>query len=149
MGGRLPPRWSRKMLDPRKCARISYDLGYGDGRNIIAAATSRRPSLGSVNPDMWSCQERADSAGVAEKEQLSGDMSGRYFQANVWRGSLAQQLLQLRSKFSGAPARESSQHGFISRVNPIRRCSSRLRELVPAILYIVPANASGTWRLPR
>jgi SAM-dependent methyltransferase len=154
-----PTEMVEKMLDLAQVTPQDFviDLGSGDGRNIIAAARRGAQSLGvEYNPDMVELSKRAAAtAGVADKAQfVQGDM----FQADISKANvlalflLPSNLLQLRSKFLGLRpgSRIVSNTFYIDSWTPdqtvqLEDCSS----WCTAILYIVPANASGTWRLPQ
>ena len=154
-----PPEMVEKMLDLAAVTAQDFvvDLGSGDGRNVIAAAKRGAQSLGvEYNPDMVELSKRnAASAGVAEKARFEqGDMyKADFSKANVLAlFLLPSNLLVLRPKFLELRpgSRIVSNTFFIEEWQPdqtvtVDDCTS----WCTAILYIVPAKASGTWRLPQ
>jgi SAM-dependent methyltransferase len=154
-----PTEMVEKMLDLAHVTPQDFvmDLGSGDGRNVIAAAKRGAQSLGvEYNPDMVALSKRnAASAGVAEKAQfVQGDMYlADFSKANVLAlFLLPSNLLQLRPKFLDLKpgSRIVSNTFYIEEWPPdqtvtVDDCAS----WCTAILYIVPAKVSGTWRLPQ
>ena len=154
-----PAEMVEKMLDLAQVTPQDFviDLGSGDGRNIIAAARRGAQSLGvEYNPDMVELSKRAAAeAGVAGRaEFVQGDM----FKADISKANvlalflLPSNLLQLRSKFLELRpgSRIVSNTFYIQDWTPdqivqVDDCSS----WCTALLYIVPAKVTGTWRLPQ
>ncbi|HLG53801.1 MAG TPA: class I SAM-dependent methyltransferase [Vicinamibacterales bacterium] len=154
-----PEAMVEKMLDLAQVTPRDFvmDLGSGDGRNIIAAAKRGAQSLGvEYNPDMVDLSKRAAAtAGVADKAQfVQGDM----FKADISKANvlalflLPSNLLQLRSKFLELQpgSRIVSNTFYIDGWTPdqtvqLDDCAS----WCTALLYVVPAKATGTWRLPQ
>ena len=155
-----PPELVEKMLDLAGVTAQDYviDLGSGDGRNVIAAAKRGADALGvEYNPDMVELSRRsAAAAGVAEKARfVQGDM----YQADISKASvmalflLPSNMLQLRSKFLGLrPGTRIVSNTFgIQDWTPDESISvgDGCTAWCNALLWIVPANAAGTWRLPQ
>ena len=155
-----PPELVEKMLDLAGVTAQDYviDLGSGDGRNVIAAAKRGADALGvEYNPDMVELSRRsAAAAGVAEKARfVQGDM----YQADISKASvmalflLPSNMLQLRSKFLGLrPGTRIVSNTFgIQDWTPDESISvgGGCTAWCNALLWIVPANAAGTWRLPQ
>ena len=153
------PELVEKMLDVAKVTPEDYviDLGSGDGRNVIAAARRGARGLGvEYNPDMVALSTRlAAEAGVAGKATfVQGDMYAADFsQATVLAlFLLPSNLDRLRPKFLelrpgtrivlntfGIPDWESDE---------TYRVEGDCESWCEALLYIVPARAGGTWRMP-
>jgi SAM-dependent methyltransferase len=154
-----PEEMVEKMLDLAQVTSRDFvmDLGSGDGRNVIAAAKRGAQGVGvEYNPDMVDLSKRlAKEAGVAEKAQfVQGDMyKADFSKADVLAlFLLPSNLLQLRSKFLELRpgSRIVSNTFYIQDWNPdqtvqVDNCTS----WCTALLYIVPAKAGGTWRLPQ
>jgi SAM-dependent methyltransferase len=147
------------MLDMAKVTPQDFviDLGSGDGRNVIAAAKRGARALGvEYNPDLVELSKRnAAGAGVGDKAMfVQGDM----FTADISQATalilflIPQNLEKLAPKFIA--------------LKPGTRIVSNTYEIgggwepddtqrLPlcaswcgAHLYVVPANAAGTWRTP-
>jgi len=155
-----PPELVERMLDLAGVTAQDYviDLGSGDGRNVIAAAKRGADALGvEYNPDMVELSRRsAAAAGVAEKARfVQGDM----YQADISKASvmalflLPSNMLQLRSKFLGLkPGSRIVSNTFgIQDWTPDETVSvgGSCTAWCNALLWIVPANVAGTWRLPQ
>jgi hypothetical protein len=154
-----PPEMVEKMLDLAQVTPQDFvmDLGSGDGRNVIGAARRGARARGvEYNPNMVELSRRlAKEAGVADKaEFVQGDM----YEADVSKASvlalflLPSNLLQLRPKFLDLrPGSRIVANTFsIQDWTPdetvmLENCSS----WCTAMLYIVPAKADGTWRVPQ
>jgi SAM-dependent methyltransferase len=154
-----PEEMVQKMMEMAEVTPKDFvvDLGSGDGRNVIAAAKRGAQALGvEYNPDMVDLSKRlARDAGVAEKAQfVRGDM----FEADFSKATvlalflLPSNLLQLKSKFLDLrPGTRivlntfSVQDWMPDKTEQLTDCSS----WCTAMLYIVPAKAEGTWRLPQ
>lgn len=133
------------------------DLGSGDGRNVIAAAKRGASAVGvEYNPDLVELARRnAVEAGVAE---LARFVQGDMFEADTSQASvlvlflIPENLRRLEPKFRRlAPGtRIVSNYYEIPGWEPVETqtvhvgCETWCR----ALLYIVPARAQGTWRLP-
>ncbi|MGH9174048.1 MAG: class I SAM-dependent methyltransferase [Vicinamibacterales bacterium] len=155
-----PPELVEKMLDMAAVTPqdVVMDLGSGDGRNIIAAAKRGAHAVGvEFNPDMVALSQRlAREAGVADKATfIQGDM----YEADISRSTvlalflLPDNLRKLTQKFLtlkpgtrlvmntfGIPDWEADVTETIGGTCP-SWCTS--------LLYIVPAQVGGTWKLPQ
>ena len=154
-----PAETVEKMLDLAQVTSQDFvmDLGSGDGRNIIAAAKRGAQALGvEYNPDMVELSQRAAAeAGVAGNAQfVQGDMyTADISKANVLALFLLPgNLVQLRSKFLELrPGSRIVLNTFsIEDWTPdetvqVEDCSN----WCTVLLYVVPANVNGTWRLPQ
>lgn len=147
-----------KMLDVGKITPQDYviDLGSGDGRNIIAAAKRGARGHGvEYNQDMVDLSKRlAAEAGVADTAQfIQGDM----YEAEISKASvmalflLPENLNRLRDKFLAL--RPGSR--IVSNTFSIEGWEPEYTETISdcsawctVLLYIVPANAEGSWQLP-
>ena len=155
-----PPELVEKMLDLAGVTAQDYviDLGSGDGRNVIAAAKRGAQALGvEFNPDMVELSRRlASEAGVSENARfVQGDM----YQADVSKASvmalflLPSNMLQLRSKFLGLkPGSRIVSNTFSIQdwaADETVSIGGGCTAWCNALLWIVPANVEGTWRLPQ
>jgi SAM-dependent methyltransferase len=146
-----------KMLDVAKVTDQDYvmDLGSGDGRNIIAAAKRGARALGvEYNPDMVELSRRtAAKEGVGDKATfVQGDM----YEADISKATvmalflLSENLNKLRPKFMALrPGSRIVVNGFrIEGWEPdeTHRAEGDCGHWCTAYLWIVPANAVGTWR---
>jgi SAM-dependent methyltransferase len=132
------------------------DLGSGDGRNVIAAAKRGARALGvEYNPDLVALSKRAAAAaGVSDKASfVQGDM----FEADISQATVLPLFL--------LPSHLSTLAPKFLRLKPGTRIVSNTYEIgggwepdetvrtTPcnswciAVLYVVPAQAAGTWRL--
>jgi SAM-dependent methyltransferase len=145
-----------KMLDIGKVTPQDYviDLGSGDGRNVIQAAKRGARGHGvEYNPDMVEYSRRkAKEAGVADRATfVQGDM----YEADISKATilplflLSENLNRLKPKFLGLkPGTRIVSNTFtIADWEPVYQetlqdCSS----WCTVLLYIVPANVSGTWQ---
>jgi SAM-dependent methyltransferase len=152
-----PDSMVEKMLDIASVTADDYviDLGSGDGRNVIAAAKRGATALGvEYNDKMVTLsRELAAKAGVADKATfVQGDM----FAADISKASalvlflLSENLNKLVPKFLAMkPGTRIVVNTF--RINgwepvyseTVEKCSN----WCTVHLYIVPANAGGTWTL--
>ena len=147
-----------KMLDLAKVTPQDFviDLGSGDGRNVIAAAKRGARALGvEYNPKMVELSQRAAAAeGVADKATfVQGDM----YEADISQASvlalflLPDNLRKLTPKFLELKAgtRIVANHFGIEGwdADETARAESDCMTWCTALLYIVPAKVSGTWRL--
>ena len=153
-----PPELVEKMLDMARVssADVVMDLGSGDGRNVIAAARRGARAIGvEFNPDMVALSERrAQEAGVAGKATfVQGDM----YQADISSATvmalflLPDNLRKLTDKFLALkPGTRLVMNTF-----GIPDWDADVTETVggtcpswcTSLLYIVPANVAGTWKL--
>lgn len=155
-----PPQLLEKMLDMAKVTPRDFvvDLGSGDGRNIIAAAKRGARGLGvEYNADMVDLSRRlAREAGVAEKTTfVQGDM----YEADFSSASvlalflLPGNLEQLRDKFLALkPGTRIVLNTFgIGGWEPdaVENIGGDCSSWCASLLYIVPAQVGGTWRLPQ
>jgi hypothetical protein len=154
-----PPELVEKMLDMANVTPTDFvvDLGSGDGRNVIAAAKRGARALGVEYEQKMVdfSTQKAKEAGVADKAKfVQGDMYAADFsQASVLAlFLLPSNMLQLRSKF--LELKPGSR--IVSNTFGIQDWTPDRTETVPAPceawctahLWIVPAKAGGTWRLP-
>jgi SAM-dependent methyltransferase len=148
-----------KMLDLAKVTAKDFvmDLGSGDGRNIIAAAKRGAHAVGvEWNQDMVELSRRsAEKEGVADKANfVQGDM----YEADISKATvlalflLPENLEKLKHKFLQLrPGSRIVMNGFdIPEWKPdvTERAQGECGAWCTAHLYIVPANVSGTWKLP-
>ncbi len=151
-----PEATVEKMLDVAQVTAQDYvfDLGSGDGRNVIAAAKRGARAHGvEYNPDMVELSQRnAEKAGVANRATFSrGDMyEADFSQATVLAlFLLPDNLTKLRSKFENlSPGTRIVVNTFgidgwsaEQTLELTENCSS----WCSVILYIVPAKVNGTW----
>jgi len=149
-----------KMLDLAQVTSQDYvmDLGSGDGRNIIAAAKRGARALGvEYNPDMVELSRReAEKQGVADKAQfVQGDM----YEADISQATvmalflLPDNLEKLTPKFLDLkPGTRMVLNGFAVpgwEADVTERAEGDCGSWCTAMLYIVPARVTGTWRLPQ
>jgi precorrin-6B methylase 2 len=153
-----PPELVEKMLDLAQITPEDFvvDLGSGDGRNVIGAARRGARALGiEYNPDMVELSKRnAEAAGVGDRARfVQGDMFATDFsEASVLAlFLLPSNMLQLRSKFlqlkpgTRIVANEFGIEGWTAdQIETVPDCEQWCR----ALLWIVPVNVQGTWRLP-
>jgi precorrin-6B methylase 2 len=155
-----PPALVEKMLDMAKVTPADFvvDLGSGDGRNVIAAARRGARALGvEYNPDMVALAQRnAARQGVAEKASfVQGDMfEAEFSQATVLAlFLLPDNLSKLRDKFLNLrPGTRIVANTFgIDDWEPdaTERIDVDCQSWCTSLLWIVPARAAGTWRLPQ
>ncbi len=153
-----PPALVEKMLDLAKVTPQDYvmDLGSGDGRNIIAAARRGARALGvEYNPEMVELSRRnAEQQGVADKAQfVEGDM----FAADISQATvmalflLPDNLEKLTPKFVDLkPGTRMVLNGFAIPgwdADVTEQADGECGSWCTAMLYIVPAQVAGTWRL--
>src|SRR5262249_2052883 len=146
------------MLDMARVTPSDYviDLGSGDGRNLIAAAKRGARALGvEYNPDLVALSKRAAAtAGVSDKATfVQGDM----FEADISQATVLALFL--------LPGHLSKLAPKFLKMKPGTRIVSNTYEIgggwepdasvrsVPcnswcvAVMYIVPAQVAGAWRL--
>lgn len=153
------PELVEKMLDLAKVTPNDFviDLGSGDGRNIIAAARRGARGLGvEYNPDMVELSRRlAEEAGVADKATfVQGDM----YEADISRATvlalflLPSNLDRLVPKFLALPPGTRIVGNTFAPTDWEPDARERLESdscssWCEALLWIVPARASGVWRM--
>jgi SAM-dependent methyltransferase len=154
-----PESMVEKMLDMTRVTPRDFvvDLGSGDGRNVIAAAKRGARALGvEYNPDLVELSKRnAAAAGVSDRASfVQGDM----FEADISQASvlvlflIPDNLKRLAPKFLALkPGTRIVSNTYEigggwepDESDRIELCAS----WCGAHLYIVPARAAGTWRLP-
>ena len=152
-----PEALVERMLDLAQVTPEDFvmDLGSGDGRNVIGAAKRGARALGvEYNPDMVELSKRnAAAAGVPDKARfVQGDMfTADVSQANVLAlFLLPSNLLRLRSTFLNLrPGSRIVSNTFSIQDWPAEETVviDDCTEWCTALLYIVPAKVSGSWRL--
>jgi SAM-dependent methyltransferase len=136
---------------------LVIDLGSGDGRMIIAAAQRGARGLGvEYNPDMVAyAKQRAEEAGVSGKAAfVQGDM----YEADISKATvlalflLPANLEKLVDKFLALPpgTRIVANTYWVSgwEDDDTRTLESDCESWCTSRLFIVPARAEGTWRMP-
>ncbi len=149
-----------RMLDMAKVTPKDYviDLGSGDGRTVITAAKRGTKALGiEYNPDMVELSKRnAAKEGVTDKASfVKADLFDSDFsQATVITMFLLPDInLRLRPKILNLkPGTRIVSNSFDmgewkpdETANVTEGCTS----WCTAYLWIVPAKAEGTWKLPQ
>ncbi len=149
-----------KMLDVARVTPqdVVMDLGSGDGRNIIAAAKRGARAVGvEFNPDMVELSRRiAEKEGVADKAQfVQGDM----YEADISQATvmalflLPENLNKLAPKFLALKpgSRIVANQFAVSGWDPDEsgRAEGDCGSWCSWLLYIVPAQVSGRWRLQK
>ena len=147
-----------RMLDIARVTPQDYviDLGSGDGRNVIAAARRGATAHGvEWNQEMVDLSKRrAADAGVTARAQfVQGDM----YEADISKASvmalflLPENMIKLLPKFLALkPGTRivSNTFGFAEegwaadQTETVSNCAS----WCTVLLWIVPANAAGTWQ---
>ena len=150
-----------KMLDLGRVTAADYviDLGSGDGRTVITAAKRGARALGiEYNPDMVALSQRnAVKEGVTGKATfMKADLfESDFSQATVITMFLLPDInLKLRPKILGLKpgtrivsnsfTMGEWQHDRSVQATESEGCQS----YCTAYLWIVPANADGSWKLP-
>jgi len=145
-----PPELVEKMLDMAKVTPqdLVMDLGSGDGRNIIGV---------EYNPEMVELSRRlAKEAGVADKATfVQGDM----YEADISKASvmalflLTTNLDKLKDKFLALkPGTRIVLNTFAVTgwsADETETVGGECQTWCTAMLYIVPANVAGTWKMPQ
>ena len=149
-----------KMLDVAKVTPQDFvmDLGSGDGRNIIAAAKRGARAVGvEYNPDMVELSRRsAEKAGVADKAQfVQGDM----YVADISKATilalflLPENMNKLVDKFlalkSGSRIVSNNFAASGWEADESGRAEGDCGSWCSWLLFIVPAQAAGRWRLQK
>jgi len=155
-----PPELVEKMLDMAKVTPqdLVMDLGSGDGRNIIGAAKRGARAIGvEYNPEMVELSRRlAKEAGVADKATfVQGDM----YEADISKASvmalflLTTNLDKLKDKFLALkPGTRIVLNTFAVTgwsADETETVGGECQTWCTAMLYIVPANVAGTWKMPQ
>lgn len=155
-----PPDMVNKMMEMANVTPADFviDLGSGDGRNVIAAAKRGARALGvEYNPNMVALSRRlAQEAGVADKAQfVEADM----YTYDISKATVMALFLlpvnmnRLAPKFLAlAPGSRIVGNTFgIDGWEPDERVTlppaSECESWCEALLWIVPANAAGTWKM--
>ena len=97
---------------------LVYDLGSGDGRNVIAAARRGADALGvEYNPDMVALSKQwADEAGVSRRAKfVQGDM----YAADISKATVMALFLLTPIVWDAANAPSGTLHGALMRGNPL------------------------------
>ena len=149
-----------KMLDLAKVTPRDYviDLGSGDGRTVITAAKRGLKALGvEYNPDMVELSKRnatnekvADRASFVKADLFETDFS----QASVVTMFLLPDInLRLRPKILELkPGTRIVSNTFTMgdwEADATERVTDGCTSWCTALLWIVPAKAQGTWKLPQ
>lgn len=155
-----PPELVEKMLDMAGVTArdVVMDLGSGDGRNIIGAAKRGARAIGvEFNPDMVALSQRlAREAGVADKATfVQGDM----YEADISKATvlalflLPDNLTKLRDKFLHLkPGTRLVMNTFAIPewdADVTETISGSCVSWCTSLLYFVPAQVAGTWKLPQ
>lgn len=155
-----PAEVVENMLDIAKVTARDFviDLGSGDGRNVIAAARRGARALGvEFNPEFVEYSKRvAAAAGLSDRATfVQGDM----YEADISQATvlalflLTENLNKLKPKFLALrPGTRIVVNTFkITDWEPDEsvRANTACSLWCEMQLYIVPAQAGGTWRLTR
>ena len=155
-----PPELVEKMLDMAEVTPkdLVMDLGSGDGRNIIGAAKRGARAIGvEYNPDMVALSQRlAREAGVGDKATfVQGDM----YTADISKATvlalflLPDNLTKLRDKFLQLkPGTRLVMNTFAIPewdADVTETISGTCVSWCTSLLYFVPAQVAGTWKLPQ
>jgi hypothetical protein len=149
-----------KMLDMAKVIPQDYviDLGSGDGRTVITAAKRGAKALGiEYNPDMVELSKRnAAKEGVSNKASfVKADLfESDFSQATVITMFLLPDInLKLRPKILGLkPGTRIVSNSFTMgewTADETTSAKDGCTSYCTAYLWIVPAKAEGTWKLPQ
>ena len=150
----------QQMLDLARVSRADYlvDLGSGDGRTVIAAAKRGARAHGiEYNPDMVALAKRnADAAGVAG---IATFEQADLFKTDFSRATVVTMFLlpwinaELRpTLLKLAPGTRIVSNTFEMgdwEADEAVQVTDRCENYCTALLWIVPANAQGTWQLGR
>jgi hypothetical protein len=155
-----PAALVEKMLDMAKVTPqdIVMDLGSGDGRNIIAAAKRGATAIGvEYNPEMVAIsRQEAEKQGVADKATfIQGDM----YEADISKATvlalflLPHNLNKLTPKFLALePGTRIVGNTFAPEgweADETETITGDCVSWCTSLLWIVPAKAEGTWKLPQ
>ena len=154
-----PPSLLELMLDMAQVTKDDFvmDLGSGDGRNVIAAARRGARGVGvEYNPDMVALSTRlAREAGVADRATfVQGDM----YEADISKATVMAVFLLPSNMEKLLPSFKSLAPGsrIVSNTFGFEEWDPDARDTVrdgtcsswcEALLWIVPAQAAGTWSL--
>jgi SAM-dependent methyltransferase len=154
-----PPDLVTKMLDLAGVTSRDFvmDLGSGDGRNIIAAARRGARGVGvEYNPDLVALSNRlAREAGV---DHLATFVQGDMYEADISQATVMAVFLLPSNMDKLLPSFKTLKPGsrIVSNTFGFSDWDPDARESVnhgacsdwcEALLWIVPANAAGTWRM--
>lgn len=146
------------MLDLARVTPDDYviDLGSGDGRTVIAAAQRGARALGvEYNPDLVTfSRQEAVRAGVVERARfVEGDM----YEADVSEATVLALFLLTENLRTLAPTFLALRPGtrIVSNTFAIpdwkeeetARLDAPCMSWCTALLYVVPANVAGRWRM--
>ena len=148
-----------KMLDMAKVTSQDYviDLGSGDGRTVISAAKRGARALGiEYNPEMVELSKRnAAKAGVSDKASfVKADLfESDFSQAQVITMFLLPDInLKLRPKLlEMTPGTRIVSNSFTMgdwKADETANVKDGCASYCTALLWIVPAEVEGTWKLP-
>src|SRR5918996_72513 len=153
-----PQELVEKMLDMGKVTPNDYviDLGSGDGRTVITAAKRGARALGiEYNPDMVELSKRnAAKEGVGDKAQF---MKADLFESDFSHATVITMFLlssinmKLRPKILNLkPGTRIVSNSFdMEQWKPDETATAEgCSNWCTAYLWIVPAKANGTWKLP-
>ncbi len=154
-----PPSLLDLMLDMAQVTKDDFvmDLGSGDGRNIIAAARRGARGVGvEYNPDMVALSSRlAREAGVGD---LATFVQGDMYEADISKATVMavfllpanmEKLLPTFKTLAPGSRIVSNTFGF-EEWDPDARATVKdgaCADWCEALLWIVPAQAAGTWSL--
>jgi SAM-dependent methyltransferase len=154
-----PPSLLDLMLDMAQVTKDDFvmDLGSGDGRNIIAAAGRGARGVGvEYNPDMVALSSRlAREAGVGD---LATFVQGDMYEADISKATVMavfllpanmEKLLPTFKTLAPGSRIVSNTFGF-EEWDPDARATVKdgaCADWCEALLWIVPAEAAGTWSL--
>jgi SAM-dependent methyltransferase len=148
------------MLDLARITKDDFvmDLGSGDGRNIIGAAKRGARGVGvEYNPDMVALsRRRAQEAGVAH---LATFVQGDMYEADISKANAMVIFLLPTNMDKLMPSFKSLAPGsrIVSNTFSFGDWDPDVRQAVKdgtceawceALLWIVPAQAAGTWAMP-
>lgn len=149
-----------KMLDMAKLTKTDYliDLGSGDGRTVITAAKRGARALGiEYNPDMVELSKRnAQAAGVADKatfekaDLFESDFSKAQVITMFLLPSINMKLRPTILKMK--PGTRIVSNSFTMEdweADETAQVTNDCSSWCTAYLWIVPANAAGTWTMPQ
>ena len=154
-----PSDMVEKMLDMARVTPRDYviDLGSGDGRNVIAAARRGARALGvEYEENLVEVSKRA--AAKARVEDRASFVRGDMFAADISQATALILFLIPSNLEKLAPKFLAMRPGtrIVSNTYEIEGWEPDETSRVPdclswcvAHLYVVPAKAAGTWRLPQ
>jgi hypothetical protein len=149
-----------KMLDMAKVTKTDYviDLGSGDGRTVITAAKRGARAHGiEYNPDMVELSKRnAQTAGVADKatfekaDLFESDFSKAQVITMFLLPSINMKLRPTLLKMK--PGTRIVSNSFTMEdweADETATVTNDCSSWCTAYLWIIPANAAGTWTMPQ